>query len=75
MMTKQRHYLTSDEAADYFGISSATLRNWRTRGDGPPYIKINPRVIRYQLLELEAWMDTKPRLIASRDADKGGRQC
>ena len=42
MMTKQRQYLTSDEAADYFGISSATLRNWRARGDGPPYIKVNP---------------------------------
>jgi predicted DNA-binding transcriptional regulator AlpA len=69
MMTKQRQYLTSDEAADYFGISSATLRNWRARGDGPPYIKVNPRVIRYQLLELEAWMDTKPRLLASRHAD------
>ena len=66
-MAQQKIYLNSEQTADYLGISVATLKNWRKRGDGPPFIKVNARVIRYQHCDLEAWMDGRPRQTISGD--------
>ena len=32
--------LTDDEAAPLLNVSPATLRSWRCRGVGPPYVKL-----------------------------------
>ena len=37
---------------------SATLRDWRYRGIGPPYVRVGPKSIRYRRRALEAWLDT-----------------
>jgi hypothetical protein len=34
--------LTTYEAARYLGVSAGTLANWRCRGKGPPFVKIEP---------------------------------
>ena len=66
-MAQPKTYLNSEQAAEYLGISTATLKNWRKRGDGPPFIKVNARVIRYLRCDLDAWMDGKPRQTISGD--------
>lgn len=66
-MAQQKIYLNSEQTAEYLGISVATLKNWRKRGDGPPFIKVNARVIRYQIYDLNCWMDGKPRQTISGD--------
>ena len=66
-MAQPKIYLNSEQTAEYLGISVATLKNWRKRGDGPPFIKVNARVIRYLCCDLDAWMDGKPRQTISGD--------
>ena len=66
-MAQPKTYLNSEQAAEYLGISAATLKNWRKRGDGPPFIKVNARVIRYLRCDLDVWMDTKPKQTISGD--------
>jgi len=44
-----------DGAADYLGVASQTLRNWRSRGVAPPAIKIRGRVW-FFVSELDAFI-------------------
>jgi hypothetical protein len=54
--------LTSKEAADYLRVSSSWLAKARMRGDGPPFITIGPRCVRYADLALVQWMKSRQRL-------------
>ncbi|ORB36283.1 helix-turn-helix transcriptional regulator [Mycobacterium persicum] len=42
-------------AAPIVGVSPATLKTWRHKGIGPPYVVIGKRV-RYRVRDLEAWL-------------------
>ena len=46
--------LTTDALATRWGISPGTLRNWRTAGKGPKYIKVS-NLVRYRLSDVEKW--------------------
>ncbi len=52
----QPMFLTEDEvAARYRGaVSTGTLRNWRSRRQGPPWIKVGKSAL-YPQRELEIW--------------------
>lgn len=41
-------------AATLIGMAEKTLENMRSRGDGPPFLKIG-RLVRYDPRDLEAW--------------------
>ena len=45
-------YLSATDAAEYLGVSPATLAKWRVSGGGPQYIKLGRRV-RYKRSELD----------------------
>ena len=47
------------EAADYLKLSEATLERDRWRGGEIPYIKIGPRSIRYDLKQLDQYIERK----------------
>jgi hypothetical protein len=49
-------YLTTSEVIERFRgmISDKTLANWRTRGEGPPFMKAGGRVL-YPLAALIEW--------------------
>ena len=47
--------LTVEDAAARLKISKHTLNRWRGTGEGPPYIKSGPRLVRYEVAELDAW--------------------
>ena len=47
--------LTEEEAADYIGVSPATLRSWRCRERGPRFIKVGRRV-GYLRKDLDAYL-------------------
>lgn len=50
-------FLTESAAADYLGLSTATLARWRSCGDrGPAYRKFGGAV-RYARTDLEAYAD------------------
>jgi predicted DNA-binding transcriptional regulator AlpA len=47
--------LTVEEAALRLKISKHTLNRWRVTGEGPPFIKYGPRLVRYLDSVLDAW--------------------
>ena len=47
------------EAAEYLGLSEATLERDRWRGGDIPYIRVGPRSIRYSLDQLEEYVQSK----------------
>ncbi len=46
--------LIDAEVADRFKVTTRTLRNWRSEGLGPPWLRIG-RQIRYDPKDLEAF--------------------
>jgi excisionase family DNA binding protein len=51
--------IKQDEAASYLGLSEATLERDRWRGGDIPYVKVGPRAIRYDLEQLDEYIDRK----------------
>ena len=50
--------LTQQEAAKLIGVEPRTLEAWRARGSYQlPFVKIGPRIVRYRLRDLEAWIE------------------
>jgi predicted DNA-binding transcriptional regulator AlpA len=47
--------LTVEDAASHLKISKHTLNRWRVTGEGPPFIKYGPRLVRYLVTALDAW--------------------
>lgn len=60
-MTKSTEQLmTTIELAEYLEIPIATLYSWRTKGEGPPAIKVG-RHLRYRASDVERWLETRSR--------------
>ena len=47
--------LTVEDAAAHLQISKHTLNRWRVTGEGPPFIKYGPRLVRYLVSALDTW--------------------
>jgi len=47
--------LTVEDAAAHLKISKHTLKRWRVTGEGPPFIKYGPRLVRYLVSALDEW--------------------
>jgi len=43
------------EAADLIGMTPRFMQARRSQGDGPPYVKISSRCIRYRPEDLRTW--------------------
>lgn len=53
--------LTVEDAAARLKISKHTLNRWRVTGEGPPFIKYGPRLVRYDKSALEHWASARTR--------------
>jgi hypothetical protein len=62
--------LTEQQASQYLNIPEQTLRTWRYRGKGPPFVRVNradpatgriPRanLVRYPRDRLDAWIEAQ----------------
>ena len=56
MPPEQDHLLKPQEAAAYLGLTPRFLEMRRFNGNGPPYIRISSRCVRYQKSDLQAWV-------------------
>ncbi len=54
-------YLTPETVADRLGVKPHTLAKWRVSGDGPRFVRVSPRVIRYIEADVDAWMADRVR--------------
>ena len=57
MQNLKKNLVKQDSAATYLGLSEATLERDRWRGGDIPYIKIGPRAIRYDLEQLNKYIE------------------
>jgi hypothetical protein len=48
------------EEATRLNLSKRTLQAWRTRGDGPPFVKLG-RAVRYDPRQTDDWLATRAR--------------
>ena len=65
--------LTTDEAAQILNVSARTLDRYRVTGEGPKYVTLSPRAIRYRYDELVDWINGRSRTSTS-DQGNGGAQ-
>jgi excisionase family DNA binding protein len=56
MATRSALLLTPKEAAEFLGIPLGTLAQWRSQRRGPPYIKLEERLVRYRHSDLEEYL-------------------
>lgn len=60
-MVEENKKFRAKEAARFLGLSPSTLAKMRLRGDGPRYAKAGPRIVLYDLKDLETWVETRKR--------------
>jgi len=51
--------LTEAQAAEFLNFTSRALQAWRIRGNGPKFVRISSRAIRYQKCDLQNWIDER----------------
>ena len=59
MQNLKKNLVKQDSAATYLGLSEATLERDRWRGGDIPFIRVGPRSIRYDLDELNTYIERK----------------
>ncbi len=64
-MTQDERLLNPEQTARFLGLDVGTLANMRVRGDGPPYIAVSPRAIRYDREDLKMWVASRRRMSTS----------
>lgn len=52
-------------AAAYLGLSPSTLAKMRVRGDGPVYSKAGPRIVVYNIVDLDVYLAGRRRTSTS----------
>ena len=57
---EERTVLPTEHAAAYLGLSPKTLETLRTRGGGPPFLKLGRRVV-YRKTDLDTWLAARIR--------------
>jgi len=51
--------IDTTELASWLCVPVATVKAWRTRGGGPPAIRVGPRAIRYDRRQVELWLESR----------------
>ena len=54
-------YVDERELAKWLNASIETIQSWRGRREGPPYIKMGSRCVRYHVPTVREWMSGQRR--------------
>ncbi len=49
-------WFTTKQTAEIIKVSVSTLQNWRTKGYGPPFVRISTRCFRYRRVDIEPFI-------------------
>lgn len=58
-------WLTPERAARHIGVAKVTLARWRVTGEGPPFHRPKPRMVRYSRRALDEWLGARLRSTGS----------
>jgi predicted DNA-binding transcriptional regulator AlpA len=61
--------LSEKQVAAMLGLEPPTLRNWRVKGQGPRFVRLSRRAVRYSRADVEEWVASRRRRSTS---DGGG---
>jgi hypothetical protein len=50
-------FLNEARAAELLSLNPRTLQQWRLKGEGPRFVRISTRCVRYRYRDLMAWAD------------------
>ena len=56
----ERRYLNERELGVLSGIKVKTLQRWRLEGKGPRFRKLGGAAVRYDLRDIEQWIESSP---------------
>jgi len=66
--------LTPAELASRLRVSVRTVKNWRSDGFGPPFIRLGARRVRYAPSDVNDWLELNVRMpITAQQADERKR--
>ena len=55
----QKRWLRASAASQYLGLSKSTLAKQRMSGLGPRYSKLGPRLVVYDLTDLDSYLEAR----------------
>ncbi len=61
----QQPLLTTADLGEVLGMTRTAIYNMRHRGDGPRWIRIDARSVRYRPEDVEAWLEERAAATAS----------
>ncbi|WP_396125339.1 helix-turn-helix transcriptional regulator [Arthrobacter sp. CJ23] len=59
--TLEDHLHKPPAVAEFLGTTEGSLAQMRYRGQGPRFIKLGPKAVRYRESDLTAWLDQQTR--------------
>jgi len=62
--------LTPEEVARMLRVHPQTLRRWRMDHEGPPFIAVSERIIRYKRDDVSEWLNENWRTVEEVQADE-----
>lgn len=54
-----RTLLNTKDVACFLGLKPCTLEKWRHVGEGPPFVKVGTRAVRYRLQDVEDFLSSR----------------
>ena len=69
-----RPFLSPKNAEAYLDLKPGSLNQLRFRGDGPPFVRVGQRLIRYKVQDLLAWAESRRVVPAAVAEQKGARR-
>jgi len=55
----ENNLLDQGEVAELLGVHPKTLGLWREKGQGPPFIRLGEKLIRYNVEDVRAWVESQ----------------
>ncbi|MEV0361193.1 helix-turn-helix transcriptional regulator [Nocardia fusca] len=57
----EKRWYTTEEVARILSVDASSLRRWRTAmpPQGPPFVQVSDRVIRYSSVDVEAYLQAR----------------
>jgi phage terminase Nu1 subunit (DNA packaging protein) len=62
MQSDEERLVDEQAVSEITGIKIRTLRKWRLQGRGPEGRRVEGRLVRYSLRDVQDWMRGQPRL-------------
>jgi excisionase family DNA binding protein len=51
--------MNTAEAAEYVRLGKPTLERFRISGDGPVYLSLGKKAVRYRKVDLDDWLESR----------------